>query len=397
MSTPKKAPSALAPKIAAARGLLQLGVAGTVGVASLAEAVHRAVLATAPLPALPGRVLTQVIAGVAYRGVRGVAGAVGKGGDALLGEAERLARGDAAVSGTPTVALPLGLRAAMNGVVGDRLAAMGNAVALPMSIETHAVAKIRRTPPNASGARVLFVHGLCMTDRHWQEGEGEGVCFGERLFVEHGHRPSYLRYNSGVAIAENGRRLAALLEARQGGRSRWQGPLHIVAHSLGGLVVRSALAEGRAQGHLWPDRLRHVVFLGTPHGGAPLERVGKTVDALLAVSRFSAPWAALGRLRSIAIRQLGHADVAPLAMKRGPVRFHAVAGTVSRRAGVPLLDFVGDGLVPLASALGERVPPEAMRLHTRKSFAGVGHLALIRHPEVAEHVASLLGPASAST
>lgn len=390
MSTSPKEPPTLATTIATARGLLQVGVAGTVGVASLAEAVHRAVLATAPLPMLPGRLIAQVIAGVAYDGVRGVAGAVGKGGDALLGEVERRARGADSGTAAPTVALPLGLRAALNGVVGDRLEEMGNPMALPMSIEAHAMARLRRAPMNASGARVLFIHGLCMTDRHWQEGEGAGVCFGERLLRVHGHRPSYLRYNSGLPIAENGQRLAALLEARQRGRAAWDGPLHIVAHSLGGLVFRCALAAGDAQGHRWPERLRHVVFLGTPHGGAPLERVGKTVDAMLAVSRFAAPWAALGRLRSIAIRQLGHADVAPLTMRRSAVHFHAVAGTMVRRAGMPLLDFVGDGLVPLASALAERVPPGVMRIHSRRRFGGVGHLALIRHPDVAEHVVALL-------
>ena len=31
----------------------------------------------------------------------------------------------------------------------------------------------------------------------------------------------------------------------------------------------------------WPARLKRLVFLGTPHHGASLERVGKWVDAVL--------------------------------------------------------------------------------------------------------------------
>lgn len=39
-------------------------------------------------------------------------------------------------------------------------------------------------------------------------------------------------------------------------------PLHFVAHSMGGLVVRAYIAKYR------PDRLAGVVMLGTPNGGS---------------------------------------------------------------------------------------------------------------------------------
>ena len=43
-------------------------------------------------------------------------------------------------------------------------------------------------------------------------------------------------------------------------------PVHLVAHSMGGLMVRAALMDlGR---ELWP-KLGRVVFLGTPHYGSP--------------------------------------------------------------------------------------------------------------------------------
>ncbi|MET7944141.1 alpha/beta fold hydrolase [Streptomyces sp. NPDC005302] len=44
-----------------------------------------------------------------------------------------------------------------------------------------------------------------------------------------------------------------------------RGPIHLVAHSMGGLVVRTALMRHPS---LW-ERIGKVVFLGTPHYGSP--------------------------------------------------------------------------------------------------------------------------------
>jgi hypothetical protein len=369
--------------------MLQLGVAGTVGAAALAQAVHEAVLATAPLPWLPAGPVVRGVTRLVYRGVRDVAGAVGKGGDALLAFAERRAGGDPLATRAREVSVPLGLRSVLNGIVGDRLEAMANPVALPMTIEPHRLSR-RGAHRKAVGPRVLFIHGLCMNDQHWQAPTGRGEDFGDRLACEAGLRPLYLRYNTGLAIAENGRRLATLLEARHRGRHAWRGPLHVVAHSLGGLVVRSAIAEGVAQGHVWPARLGHVVCLGTPHDGAPLERFGKTVDAALGLSRFSSPWAVIGKIRSVAIHQLGHSDVAPWSIRPDGLQMHAVAGVLGKARGGRLASFIGDGLVPMASALGRGVASRSVGFDQRSVIEGVGHLALVRHPKVSDYVISTL-------
>ena len=109
-----------ASSLAAARGTLQLGVAGTLAVTRLAEAVHMAVLSTTPL--FLGKHLTRGV----YAGVRVAAGAVGQGGDSLLRFVERQVNpgGD---SGTSIpMALPLDIQAVLNGIVGDRLVEMNH-------------------------------------------------------------------------------------------------------------------------------------------------------------------------------------------------------------------------------------------------------------------------------
>jgi pimeloyl-ACP methyl ester carboxylesterase len=63
------------------------------------------------------------------------------------------------------------------------------------------------------------------------------------------------------ASAEALRNLVLKLYAENGERQ-----VHLVAHSMGGLVVRATLME--YGGELWP-KLGKIVFLGTPHYGSP--------------------------------------------------------------------------------------------------------------------------------
>jgi hypothetical protein len=258
-----------------------------------------------------------------------------------------------------------------------------------MTIEAHRSARTS-AHRGARGPRVLFIHGLCMNDLHWQAPTGRGEDFGDRFVREAGYRPLYLRYNTGLAIAENGRRLAALLDARHRGRHAWRDPLHVVAHSLGGLVLRSAIAEGVANGHRWTEHLGQVVSLGTPHEGAPLERLGKGVEAALRFSRFSSPWAALAAVRSVAIQQLGHAQVPAWSKTPESLRWHAVAGALGSLGAGRLGEYVGDGLVPVSSALGRRSGADQVEFHQRTVLTGLGHLALVRHPSVADLLVRVL-------
>jgi triacylglycerol esterase/lipase EstA (alpha/beta hydrolase family) len=69
-----------------------------------------------------------------------------------------------------------------------------------------------------------------------------------------------------------GRDLARLLDQLT---AAWPTPpdeVAIVAHSVGGLVARSACHDAQEEGLSWVERLRPVVHLGTPHHGAPLRR-----------------------------------------------------------------------------------------------------------------------------
>jgi pimeloyl-ACP methyl ester carboxylesterase len=240
--------------------------------------------------------------------------------------------------------------------------------------------------PSITGKVLVLIHGLCMSDLQWQR---DGHDHGEALARELGYTPLYLRYNTGLSIADNGLALAALLESLV---AAWPVPLEamsIVGHSMGGLIARSALHQAAESGRRWPRQLGHLVFLGTPHHGAPLERGGHGLDFLLDLSPYSAPFTRIGGVRSAGIRDLRHGSVAAGAHRfvqlPPDVRCYAIGALLAKGRGSAGDRLVGDGLVPLDSALGRHrdadrtlaVPP-----HRQWIARGTGHLDLLGRPEV---------------
>jgi pimeloyl-ACP methyl ester carboxylesterase len=126
---------------------------------------------------------------------------------------------------------------------------------------------------------------------------------------ELGYTPVYLRYNTGRHISQNGSELAVMLAQLI---DQWPVPVEeisLVVHSMGGLVIRSAIDTRTRPTRLWPQHLKAIVFLGTPHHGAPLERAGNWIDVLLGTTPFSKPFAKLGQLRSAGITDLRYGFV----------------------------------------------------------------------------------------
>jgi pimeloyl-ACP methyl ester carboxylesterase len=180
----------------------------------------------------------------------------------------------------------------------------------------------------------------------------------------------YLHYNSGLHISTNGRALAAQIEALLGA---WPVPvdeLAILAHSMGGLVTRSALHYGARARHDWLRQLRKIIFLGTPHQGAPLERGGNWIDAILDASPYTTAFARLGKIRSAGVTDLRHGSVLDedwelgdrfARSRRKPavvplprdVTCYAIAASIANRTSAPAKQLLGDGLVPVTSALGQ--------------------------------------------
>ena len=425
----------------------QLATQATQGVVNIVEGVHGSVHRQMGLSkhAEPGK--TSGLTGQIYRGIRGVAALVGKGSDAVLGALLPLL--DDAATHPEASPQREAVLAALNGVMGDRLVATSNPLAQAMELRIDGQSLSMKAPdvlqqqlavsPNrvASPHLLLLIHGLCMNDTQWtRDGHDHGAYLAQAL----GCTPVYLRYNTGRHVSQNGRELAALLETLV---AAWPVPLTritLVGHSMGGLVARSAVDLARQSGQGWPALLRELVFLGTPHHGAPLERAGHGVDVLLGATPFSAPFVKLGQLRSAGITDLRHGYVTdadwqsapgdgwragfedrrePLPLPEGVACF-AVAATlagppgakteqaphvsdpperaaqpVARLAASALAAVAGDGLVTVDSALGQH--PQARRRlvwahDSQRIVYRTGHLDLLSSPAVAAQLLAWLTP-----
>ena len=393
------------------RGSARLAVQATAGVTRIVEGVHQSVLASLGLPggAKPGR--SRGLTGMVYQGIHGVTRLVDQGLQAALWRLEPLL--DRVMAGhdpdEPSVEREAVL-SALNGVMGDRLAADGNPLALSMQLcqdgrplDLQAL----RSRQDVSGKLLLLVHGLCMNDLQWQHaGHDHGV----HLAKELGYTTVHVRYNTGLHTSVNGRELASRIEDLV---AAWPVPLEdfsVLAHSMGGLVVRAACHCGAEAGHAWPAQLRRIVFLGTPHHGAPLERAGHWVDVLLGSTPFSRPFARLARLRSAGITDLRHGHILdadwsghdrfsrrsdrrlPVPLPPGVACFTVAATLAARRSRVADR-LVGDGLVPLRSALGLH-DNSARQLAFPRSHQYLayrtGHLDPLSDPAVARQLVAWL-------
>ena len=418
MSTPVSKPARKHLRASDLRGAVQLAAQATTGASRIAEGVHQSVWSTLGVAGGKGGAQTGGLTGLIYSTVRGIAQMAGFGVDKLLGALQPLIESaDAAPSGSPQREAVL---AALNGVMGDRLAASANPLAARMTLRYQGEALDWNALPKdfkLGGKILILIHGLCMNDLQWRaQREGVAADHGQALAAALDYTPLYVRYNTGLHTSQNGRELAAQLEQIV---THWPVPvteISVIAHSMGGLVTRSAVHYAPLGKMRWPQHLKHIVFLGTPHHGAPLERAGNWVDVLLGATPYSKPFVKLTTLRSAGITDLRHGHVidedwqghdrfrrspdrrVPVPLPAG-VSCHAVAATTAAKRSLMADRLTGDGLVPLRSALGQHDDARHTLAFSKASQTiayRTGHIALLHSLEVQQQLLRWLTPVAAA-
>ncbi len=359
--------------------------------------------------AAPVRVIHDKVAGAVYGGVLGGLRGAARGAAAFA--EQRADPGSPGLTAQPVGALLVG---ALNGAFGNHLVTRENPLALGMEIRGDGE-KLEPTAESLAaafgkrGSRLaVFVHGLCETEDAWRfvprrRALDGRLTYGDRLEQELGLTPLYIRYNTGLHVSENGRRLACLLEDVL---SSWPCPVEelvLVGHSMGGLVARSACHYAEKDGMRVAEAVKHVFCLGTPHLGADLEKGANVLGWALGRLPETRPIATLLNARSAGIKDLRFGscveddwcDCDPDEFLRDrcqevpflpEANYYFVGATL---AAGPVGTLFGDLLVRIPSASGRgngkgrRIPFE---VDNGYELEGLTHFDLLNHPAVYEQL-----------
>jgi pimeloyl-ACP methyl ester carboxylesterase len=340
--------------------------------------------------ATPARAIHDAIARNVYGGMRAGAAALGRTAELVVGD-----RGPISVA-----PLGAGVLAAIDGLIGDVLEEERPALAMPMSIRVAGRAVAPADAPDPSPRVAVFLHGLMETEFSWGREP-----YGDRL---EGWTPLYVRYNSGRHISSNGASLDELIEEVV---AEWPVELEriaLVGHSMGGLVARSAAHQAALRDAAWVKHVTHLVSLGTPHMGAPLEQSVHYLSAALSAVPETEPFGTFFRRRSSGIRDLRQGSLVDADWRdcdRDALRARAceevplldgathcfVSATLTREPGHPVGRLLGDCLVLVPSASGRsRTRRLGFRDEDGLHIGGASHFALLRHPHVYEQLCAWL-------
>lgn len=296
----------------------------------------------------------------------------------------------------------------LNGAIGDYLQRTGNGLATSMTLVHHgepiasSPEALARAYPNAKSKIVILAHGLMCTETAFDLAGGGD--YGTLLEKDLDLTPLYVRYNSGLPIADNGAAFAGILDDLV---ANWPTPLEdilVIGYSMGGLVVRSACHIAAQKKSAWLTLVKRAIYVGTPHRGAPLERGGRVVSKILTAipDPYTRLIAEVADLRSEGLQDLGDAELRhedrarrkktfdltdvehPVPLLKS-MKHYLVAGTLSSEPWLQKL--FGDSIVPLASATNGLIMKDAVLPPDHvKIVAGMSHVDLARSLDVYAHV-----------
>ncbi len=400
MSNKKKTSSDL-------QGITQLMTDAIIGVTDLVEDMHERVVHPPLLPSTPVQHLITKIAGITYKSIRWSTRFIGSGTDKALGQLT------SALGEVEATDKKEALRSVLNGVIGDYLEKNNNPLKINMQFRHDAKTipldskSIKKAYPTINGKILLMVHGSCHNDIQWTRKEhNHGTILAEEL----NKTAIYLHYNSGRHVSTNGQEFNELLEELI---QHWPVPVEeliILAHSMGGLVSRSAFHYAQQQEQSWIKKLKKIVFLGTPHHGAPLEQAGNFLDVILEAIPYAKPFARLGKIRSAGVTDLRYGNLLDEDWEDSDrfevqgdqrksislpeqVACYSIAGVIGKKTKSISSKLLGDNLVSVKSALGQHKDPRR-DLNFKKKNTWIAyessHSELLSNPKIYTKIKSWL-------
>lgn len=401
------------------RGSLQLAGKTFEHLTSRIHEFHRAIsdMPFNAMPAVPGvkhgsegtRGVHDGITDGVYGAIKGIGGALFKQADAALKLAERNFQPPtaSALAITPPAIARDNVVSALSGLIGDAMAQERNPLRVKLGFYREGRRTLLSAPvleatyPEATGRLVIFIHGLCCNEHSWRLYSEQHAPYGDQLAAK-GFTPLYLRYNTGLHISLNGRTLSRAIDKLV---SLWPVPVEdivLIGHSMGGLVARSAAYKAARAKMAWPARLSHVICLGTPHTGAPLEQFVHAATPLLETFPLSRPLAKVLEVRSQGIRDLRHGFIADEHWKKrkaeeltadarteiprlDTVKYHFIGSSIGIDENHWLGKAIGDGLVKLPSSTARELADA-----DTATLYNTHHMQLLNHAAIYKEIAQRL-------
>ena len=388
--------------IADFKGLMKLVAEATVNITDVVEEMNHRVVHPPFFKSTPIQQLISGISGIVFSTVRFTTKVVGKGVDKSLSLLN------------PQLGFEFSsdkkdkLLSILNGVIGDHLVEQKNELATTMelrfkgeSIEASSK-NLKAVFANSNGKILLMVHGLCMNDKGWTyQNHNHGKVLSKKL----AYTTIHLNYNSGLPISTNGQKFSEMMNQFVANYPKPIEEIIVIAHSMGGLVSRSGFFYGQEREGIWTQKVKKMIFLGSPHHGAPLEKLGNYIDHIFDALHYVKPFSRLAKIRSAGITDLRYGNLLESDWK-GVDRFkknknkkttvplpdqlesYTIAGTMGKESDKVKKHLLGDGLVLLNSALGKDKKQVNLDFKTSNTFISyeTNHMELLSNQQVYEQI-----------
>ena len=305
------------------------------------------------------------------------------------------------------------IQATANAIWGDELAHRSSALATSLQLRSPKGDRVPVNPialqqayPEAGSDLVLLIHGWNETEAAWSREEDSSRPHLVSTIEAPDRTCLLVRYNTGLSVAASGGALAELIDSVAASWPTAIENIHIVGHSMGGLVARNAVGRAVDLEIGWVGSLRNLVTLGTPHLGSPIEKSLALATRALQVAPESRPIGDFLDLRSRGIKDLRYGGVVnhdwiehkwirPLAPDGDDgglpesVAQHFATGVITKDPAHPLGVIFGDLVVRPGSGTGQSRHRSVSATNLRV-FGGQKHTDIIHDPEVHRQVRAWL-------
>ncbi len=315
-------------------------------------------------------------------------------------------------------------RSVLNGFIGDYLEKENNPLAIKMGfyhrrrrliLDEHLAQQVDFPLTNRV---VIFVHGLTNLETIWdyplpedaQDGDlvdnyiesyfdfrglNDSENYGQKLQADFSYTPFFVRYNTGLSIEKNARELSKLIKQLCSVYPIEIDELMLVGFSMGGLLLRQAQSNALESEASWLKILSKCIYIGSPHEGAFLEKIGYfTGEVFRQIPKsYMNQWADWIDAGSEGINSLKHglkqvSDEETVKLRENgfspTARHYFVSGALSNKKYVGLNFLVGDALVREASAVPQNAPVGSLSA----KFEGASHVRLAHSEDVYQQIAN---------